>query len=107
METNDAKTLCITVCNCYSNVTFQNPTVGYVWVHDSSGAVVPTLPGGSPSVEVVPLCPICFGDVGPCLDGRPSSVSPQVVLVTRGAGRGRDEFELGSVCYPVSFAVYE
>lgn len=103
IETDDVETLCITVCNCYSNVTFQNLTVGYVWVHDGSGGPVPTLPDGSPSVEVVPLGPICFGDVGPCRDGRPSCVSRQLVLVTRGAQGGRYQLELGSVCFSVSF----
>src|SRR5882757_4316891 len=41
LETDDVEILCITICNCYSNVTFENLVVGTIVVTDSTGKPVP------------------------------------------------------------------
>jgi hypothetical protein len=102
IETDDTEILCITICNCYANVSFSNVVLSYVFVSDGNGGTVPTLPDGSPSVEVHPLGPICFGDIGPCRDGRPSCVSREVVLLTRGARGGKYQLRIGAICYGVN-----
>ncbi|MEI9853027.1 MAG: hypothetical protein WDN24_21700 [Sphingomonas sp.] len=57
------------------------------------GGEVPGLPDGTPSVQVVPLGPVCFGDIPPCRDETPGCVSREFVVRTRGA-RG------GGLCAP-------
>lgn len=101
METDDTEVLCITVCNCYSNVTFRDLTIGFVLVTDDNGGAVPTLPDGTPSVQVIPLGPVCFGGIGPCRDGRGTCVSREVVLRTRGARPGDYRIILGGICFSV------
>jgi hypothetical protein len=102
METDDTEVLCITVCNCYSNVTFTDLSIGYVGATDTNGNV-DYLPDGSPSVQVVPLGPICFGDIPPCRDGRPSCVSREVVLLARGARAGGYQIQMRSICFGAAF----
>lgn len=102
METDDTEVLCITVCNCYSNVTFRGLTIGFLYPTDANGNSVPTLPDGTPSVQIHPVGPICFGDIGPCKDGRGTCVSREVVLTTRGARSGGYRIFVGSICFSVS-----
>jgi hypothetical protein len=64
LETDDVEVLCVTVCNCYSNVTFTDLSIGQILVTDLAGQPVATLPDGTPSVQVFPSGPICFGDLG-------------------------------------------
>jgi hypothetical protein len=105
METNDFEVLCITVCNCHSNVTFGNLSIGHVQVTDAAGNPVPALPDGTPSVQVVPSGPICFGDIGPCVDReRPSCVSRELVLYTRGAVGKRYRLTFSAICFSVCHA---
>lgn len=104
METDDTEVLCITVCNCYSNVTLSDLSIGYVFVTDANGNAVPTLPDGTPSVEVRPLGPICFGDIPPCRDGEPGCVSREVVLLARGARAGSYRVQVGAICFSATFA---
>jgi hypothetical protein len=103
METDDVEVLCITVCNCYSNVTFNDLSIGQIRITDMAGNPVPILPDGTPSVQVIPSGPICFGDIGPCKGkNQPACVSRELVLYTRGA-IGKDyllSFE--GVCFTVS-----
>jgi hypothetical protein len=102
IETDDVEILCITVCNCYSNVTFTDLSIGHIQVTDMNGNPVPTLPDGTPSVRFIPSGPICFGDIGPC-KGRnnPGCVSRELVLYTRGA-IGKDyRLSLEGVCFTV------
>ena len=102
METDDLEVLCITVCNCYSNVTFGNLSIGHVQVTDAAGNPVPALPDGTPSVQVVPSGPICFGDIGPCVDrDRPSCVSRELVLYTRGAVGKTYRLTFSAICFSV------
>jgi hypothetical protein len=103
METDDVETMCITVCNCFSNVTFTGLTIGYLAVTDAGGGPVAALPDGSPSVIVAPIGPICFGDIPPCDPDRPNCVSREFTVITRGARGGHYRLEVGSVCYGVTF----
>ena len=86
LETEDTEVLCITVCNPYSNVAFNDFTVQLL-VTDANGNAVPNLPDGTPSVLIKPNFMICFDDIPPCDPRRPeqSCVSREVVLLTRGA----------------------
>ncbi len=101
LETDDVEVLCVTICNCYSNVTFEDLTIAQILVVDGSGKPVPNLPDGTPSVQVIPSGPICFGDIGPCVDGRPSCVSRELVLYTRGAVGGRYRLAFRGLCFKV------
>ncbi|HSU17159.1 hypothetical protein [Longimicrobium sp.] len=102
METDDVEVLCITVCNCYSNVAFHDLVIGRIQVTDLAGNPVPTLPDGTPSVQVVPSGPVCFGDVGPCVErDRPTCVSREVVLYTRGAVGKAYRLSFGGICFTV------
>jgi hypothetical protein len=102
-ETNDTEVLCITVCNCYSNVTFRNLSIALVWVTDPNNQAVPNNPDNTPSVQIHPLGPICFGDIGPCRDGRGTCVSREVVLLTRGAKAGGYKIHVLGVCFSACF----
>lgn len=101
LETDDVETLCITICNCYSNVTFKDLIIGQIVVTAANGGPVPTLPDGTPSVQVIPSGPICFGDIGPCVEGRPNCVSRELVVYTRGAVGGRYRLVFRGICFEV------
>ncbi len=103
IETDDLEVMQITVCNCYDNVTFENFSIGYLYVTDEDGKTVPTLPDGSLSVEILPVGPYCFGDIGPCVDGEPTCKSRQFVMATRGSKAGKYKISVGVICYDVSF----
>jgi hypothetical protein len=102
METDDVEVMCITVCNCYSNVTFSDLSIGHIRITDMAGRPVPTLPDGTPSVQVFPSGPICFGDIGPCAerDGK-SCVSRELVVYTRGAVGKDYKLSFEGVCFAV------
>jgi hypothetical protein len=103
IETDDVEILCITLCNCYSNVTFENVVIGTIVVTDSAGNPVATLPDGTPSIQAIPIGPICFGSIGPCKDGNPTCVSREFVLRTRGAKGGGYQVHVRPICYSVTF----
>jgi hypothetical protein len=93
-ESDGMEILCITVCNCYSNVTFKDFSIGQIKITDKDGRPVPCLPNGAPSVQAIPSGPICFGDIRPCREKEPCCVSREFVVVTCGA--------IGQ-CYLLSF----
>lgn len=99
MESDDTETVCVTVCNCYTNVTFADLSIQIAGIVNGDGTPVATLPDGTPSVEVIPPGPICFGDVGPCVRGRETCVSRQLVVRNRGAKAGTYKLLLGGVCF--------
>jgi len=104
LETDDVEVLCVTVCNCYSNVTLANLTIGQIQVTDMAGNPVPNLPNGQPSVEVIPSGPICFGDIGPCRERNvPSCVSRELVLYTRGAIGMKYRLTFIGICYEICY----
>ncbi len=95
-ESNDTEILCLTVCNCFSNITFKNLTIGCLEVCDADGNPVPTLPDGTPSVQLVPVGPHCFGDIEPC-----SCVSREFAIITCGAIAGTYQIKVRGICYDV------
>jgi hypothetical protein len=103
LETDDLEILSINVSNCYSNVTFNDFNIGHILITDMAGKPVPNLPDGTPSVQLIPSGPICFGNIDPCQNQNdPTTVSRELVLRTRGA-IGKDyllSFE--GVCFTVS-----
>lgn len=102
LETDDVEVLCITVCNCYENITFDNLSIGQIHITNMDGTPVPTLPDGTPSVQVIPSGPICFGDIPPCKDGKPSCVTRELVLYTRGAVGKDYRLSFEGICYSIS-----
>jgi hypothetical protein len=103
IETDDVEVLCITVCNCYSNVTFNDLIIGQIRITDMAGNPVPNLPDGTPSVRVIPSGPVCFGDIGPCRGrNQPACVSRELVLYTRGAIGKNYRLSFEGVCFSVS-----
>ena len=102
METNDMEVLCIKVCNCYSNITFQGLTIGQVEIVDAAGNPVDTLPDGSPSVDIHPFGPVCFGNLGPCEDGEESCKSREIVLKTCGAKAGSYSLQLKNISFGIA-----
>ncbi|MBK8193352.1 MAG: hypothetical protein IPK76_09105 [Lewinellaceae bacterium] len=103
METNDFEVLAITVCNCYSNVSFGNLSIGQIIVTDALGNPVALLPDGSPSVEIHPPGALCFGTLGPCTDDTPSCVTREIVVYTRGAIAGKYLLKFEGVCYSIAY----
>jgi hypothetical protein len=102
IETDDVEVACVTVCNCYSNVTFSDLSIGQILVTDLAGNPVPNLPDGTPSVQVLPTGPICFGDVPPCKGrNQPGCVSREIVIYTRGAIGKNYRLVFRAICFKV------
>jgi hypothetical protein len=102
LETDDVEVLCITICNCYSNVSLAGVTIGQIVVTDLNGNPVPTLPDGTPSIQVIPTGPICFGDIGPCTDkAHPPCVSRELAFYTRGAAANDYRLFFHGICFQV------
>lgn len=100
-ETDDVEVAMISICNCYSNITFSNVRISYLYVTMADGSPVPLMPDGTPSVQVIPVGPICFGDVGPCIEGGNNCVSREIVIRTRGAKSGKYRINVVGICYEV------
>lgn len=100
-ETDDVETAIVTICNCYSNVSFANVHVAYFNVTMFDGSPVPLLPDGTPSVSIHPVGPVCFGDIGPCRPGAVNCVSREIVIRTRGAKSGKYKILVRGICYQV------
>lgn len=100
-ETDDVETALVSICNCYTNISFQKVHISYFYVTMADGTPVPVLPDGTPSVQVIPIGPICFGDIGPCKEGETNCVSREVVIRTRGAKSGKYKLMVGGICYEV------
>lgn len=102
IETDDVEIACVTICNCYSNVTFSNLSIGQIVVTDLVGNSVPNLPDGTPSIQVLPSGPICFGDIPPCRgDNQPGCVSRELVIYTRGAVGKNYRLIFRGICFNV------
>lgn len=107
LETDDFEVLCVSVCNCYSNVTFNNFSINEIEITKSNGKPVQNLPDGTSSVQVVPVGPTCFGDILPCDEGEATCVHREFAINTRGAKEGEYQVKLHGICYDVSFNYYE
>ncbi len=107
LETDDVEVLCITACNPYSNVTLKGLTIIVSGIAGPGGAPVADLPDGSPSVFIKPSHVVCFGDIPPCdpdNQDKPSCVTREVVLVSRGAAEGPYTYKFG-YCFTAEFAL--
>jgi hypothetical protein len=98
IEGDDTEIMQITVCNPYSNLTLSGLVVNNVTVVDFNGNPVPNLPDGSPSIQLVPRGPYCFGDLAPC-----TCVSREFVLRLRGAPPGPYRIILAGICFEACF----
>jgi hypothetical protein len=105
LETDDYEVLYVTVCNCYDNVTFANFSIAQITVTNADGTPVAILPDGTDSVEVRPRGPICFGDIGPCVNGQPNCKSREFVLYTRGAKQGKYQLHFAGICFDIVYGV--
>jgi hypothetical protein len=103
LETDDYEVLYITVCNCFTNVTFANFSIAQLIVTNADGTPVAVLPDGTDSVEVRPRGPICFGNIGPCVDGKPNCKSREFVLYTRGAKQGKYKLKFEGICFDIVY----
>lgn len=103
LETDDYEVLYVTVCNCFSNVTFGQFSIAKLIVTNDDGSPVAILPDGTDSVEVRPRGPICFGDIGPCVDGKPTCKSREFVLYTRGAKKGKYKLKFEGICFQIVY----
>ena len=104
LETDDFEILCISICNCYSNIAFNNLNISLVEITDSDGNTIANLPDGTPSVQAVPKGPFCFGTIAPCKDGETSCVSREFVVNTRGAKEGNYQVKLHGICFEIAFS---
>ena len=103
IETDDVEILCITLCNCYSNVTFENVVVGTIVVTTAPATSSRPCPTAHPPSRRSPSGPICFGSIGPCKDGNATCVSREFVLRTRGAKGGGYQVHVRPICFSVTF----
>ncbi len=97
IESSDYEVMTLTVCNCYSNTIFENFKITAIQITDKNGKPVPSLPNGKPSVQLLPIGPYCFGNIGPC-----SCVSREFVLINEGAKAGDYKVQLHGICFDVS-----
>lgn len=103
MEGDDHEELCISICNCYDNVTFRDVKISALIITDAAGNPPPRLPDGSPSSEIYPLGPICFGDIGPCVDGEPTCVARNAMIINRGLPAGTWTVRVLGLCFDVAY----
>jgi hypothetical protein len=96
IESDDVEAMNFTICNPYSNITLSHLTLHRLQVLDGSGQPVALLPDGTPSVEIVPIGPHCFEDIGPCV-----CVTRQFTLRNRGAKQGPYKIIADGVCFDV------
>jgi len=102
-ETDGVETAILTLCNCYSNLSFRDVRISYLLITMPDGSPVPALPDGTPSVSVHPVGPICFGALAPCRPGGEHCVSREVVIRTRGAKKGDYRLLVKGLCYQVAY----
>lgn len=101
LESSDYEIMTLTVCNCYSNLTFSNFKISMIEVVDADGKPVSILPNGTPSIKVHPIGVYCFGDIAPC-----SCVTREFVIINEGAKEGEYHINLKGICYDISKSEY-
>lgn len=97
LESSDYEVMTLTVCNCYSNLTFSNFKISMIEVVDADGKPVKMLPNGTPSVKIHPIGVFCFGDIEPC-----SCITREFVLINEGAKEGEYQINLKGICYDIT-----
>lgn len=101
IESSDYEVMTVTVCNCFSNITFSNYKISMIEVVDEKGKPVALLPNGTPSVKLHPIGVFCFGDIEPC-----SCVTREFVLINEGAKSGAYKINLKGICYDILKSVH-
>lgn len=94
IESDDTEIMYVTVCNPYENLTLSGLTVELLEVVDANNKPVAVLPDKTPSIQVVPVGPYCFGDIPPC-----SCVTRQFLVRLRGAMGGKYKLRLRGMCF--------
>jgi len=96
VESDDVEPLLITVGNPYSNVTFCDVTIHKITVVNPDGSEVPVLPDGTPSIELIPIGPYCFGKVEAC-----DFTAREFIVRTRGAVAGDYHIKVEGICFEI------
>jgi len=94
IESDDTEVMTIVAYNPYSNISLCCVTVNRIQVVRADGSPVATLPDGTPSIQLVPRGPYCFGDLSPC-----SIAYRQFVLQLRGAVAGTYRILIEGICF--------
>jgi hypothetical protein len=116
IETHDTEVLCLTASNPYSNVVLKD-VMAHIVIRDAAGQRPAKLPDRTESLRIKPSLSICFGDLAPCSQGKngkpdngpcthlgPSSISREVVLLSRNALQG-PYFIYVVYCYKAEFSL--
>jgi hypothetical protein len=98
IEGDDTEIMSVVVLNPYSNLAFSHFTINRIVVVNADGTPVPLLPDQSPSIQLVPLGPYCFDDIGPC-----SWLWRQFSVRLRGAPPGSYRILLQGICFEACF----
>lgn len=86
----------LTVSNPYSNVTFSNVMIHSVVVVNSDGEPVELTGDGQPLLEIVPIGPYCFGDIGPC-----DYIAREFTVHGRGIEPGDYKVLVDGICFDI------
>ena len=84
------------VVNRYSNVTLSNVVINRLRMADMGGAPVELTAEGLPILEIVPVGPYCFGDIGPC-----QHISREFTLHGRQAQPDEYRIMVDGLCFDV------
>lgn len=105
LESNDVQCICITACNPYTNVCFNDVRVLISQVYDEAGD-----PVDPRNFLLKPSSLICFGDLAPCDSkdegcgcGSSSCASREFVIVTRDARPGKYTIAF-EYCYEIAWS---
>jgi hypothetical protein len=104
-ETDDFEVGILSLCNCYENLSFHDVHVAFIDVLNADGSAVATLPDGRPAVQVIPSGGLCFGAIGPCVNGQSGCASAEVVIRTVGAKAGPYKLVLRGLCFQIRSTV--
>ena len=96
IESDDTEVMTITVCNPYSNIDYSSFTILKLEVVDGTGNPVASLPDGTPSVQLTPIGPHCFGAIERC-----TCISREFVLRNRGALAGEYRIRVTGICFDI------
>lgn len=88
IQRENCKIMTISVCNCYTNVTFENFSIASIEASN---------PNGQSTSEIHPLGIYCFGDIPPC-----SCVTREFVLMTGPDATGDNTIQLNDICYGIT-----
>ena len=93
---NSCAIMLLTISNPYSNLTFSDVMVHSVIVVDADGQPVPVNGDGQPLLEIVPIGPYCFGDIGPC-----DYIAREFTVHGRGIDPGDYKILVDGICFDI------